>query len=176
MLAWVLPHRNRHRMYISPAGMGASIVDVDALLDTYDLDEITIGVVASHSSLQLLHGARTEGFRTLGIAVGEERRRMYRAFPMAEPDEWMILDDYKELNNRADELQKRNTIIIPHGSLVEYLGAERFARLEVPTYGNRHILRWESSRDLQRQWLEAGGCKMPKIVRDPREQYREDIL
>ncbi|MAK77783.1 MAG: hypothetical protein CL992_00670, partial [Euryarchaeota archaeon] len=85
MLAWVLSHRNRHRMHIFPVGMGASVVDVDALLESYDFDEITIGVVASHSSLQLLHGARVEGFRTLGIAVGEERRRMYRAFPMAEP-------------------------------------------------------------------------------------------
>jgi len=169
MLARVWSHRNGHRMHIFPVGMVVSGVDVDALLDSYDHDQLTIGVVASHTSLQLLHGARVEGFRTLGIAVGEERRRMYRAFPMAEPDEWMILDDYKELNDRVEELQRRNTIIIPHGSLVEYLGAEHFASLEVPTYGNRHILRWESSRDLQRQWLEAGGCRMPKLVKDPRD-------
>ena len=58
-------------------------VDTDTLaswLSDYDLDNLTIGVVASHSSLQILHGARKEGFRTLGIAVGENRRKFYQAF------------------------------------------------------------------------------------------------
>jgi len=53
-------------------------VDTDLLaswLAGYDKDKLTIGVVASHSSLQILHGAKKEGFRTLGIAVGENRRR-----------------------------------------------------------------------------------------------------
>jgi 5-formaminoimidazole-4-carboxamide-1-(beta)-D-ribofuranosyl 5'-monophosphate synthetase len=61
-------------------------VDTDTLaswLSDYDLDNLTIGVVASHSSLQILHGARKEGFRTLGIAVGENRRKFYQAFPGA---------------------------------------------------------------------------------------------
>ena len=39
-------------------------------LAEYNPAEITIGVIASHSSLQILHGARLEGFRTLGICVG----------------------------------------------------------------------------------------------------------
>ena len=39
----------------------------------------------------------------------------------------------------------------------------------MPTFGNRHILRWEGSRELQRQWLEAGGLTMPKIIEDPHE-------
>ena len=62
-------------------------------LADYDKDNLTIGVVGGfHSSLQILHGARKEGFRTLGIAVGENRRKIYQAFPGADPDEWLIED------------------------------------------------------------------------------------
>ena len=57
--------------------MGVDGSTLAGWLAKYDPASITIGVVASHSSLQILHGARMEGFRTLGIAVGEERRRFY---------------------------------------------------------------------------------------------------
>ena len=149
------------------------MADTSALLTSwladYNRDEITVGVVASHSSLQILHGARAEGFRTLGIAVGEDRRKMYKAFPGAEPDEWLMLDDYKEMLDRAEWFRERNVIVIPHGSLVEYLGADNFIDLQVPTFGNRRILKWESSREAQREWLELGGLSMPKVVEDPHD-------
>ena len=138
-------------------------------LAQYDPANITIGVVASHSSLQILHGARQEGFRTLGICVGEGRRKMYKAFPGAEPDEWLVLEDYRDMLDQAEWLRKRNVIMIPHGSLVEYLGPDNFIALEVPTFGNRAILKWEGSRELQREWLEAGGCTMPKVIEDPHD-------
>jgi len=147
--------------------MGVPFTDVQNWLRQYDKNNITIGVVASHSSLQILHGARLEGFRTLGIAVGENRRRFYQAFPGADPDEWLMLDDYREMLDYAEWFRSKNVIIIPHGSLVEYLGATNFRNLEVPTFGNRGILHWESSRILQRDWLEAGGCTMPKLIDDP---------
>ena len=149
--------------------MGISEADLRWWLSGYDPNSVMIGVIASHSALQILHGARREGFATLGIAVGDNRRRLYSAFPGAEPDEWLMLDDYAELLEQAEWLRKKQVIIVPHGSLVEYLGAESFRRLEVPTFGNRDILRWESSRKRQRQWLEAGGCTTPKVITDPRE-------
>ena len=106
--------------------MGVDLQTLTCWMEDYDPELITIGVVASHSSLQILHGARMEGFQTLGIAVGENRRRYYSAFPGAEPDEWLMLEDYRELLDYAQWLRERNVIIIPHGSLVEYLGAENF--------------------------------------------------
>jgi 5-formaminoimidazole-4-carboxamide-1-(beta)-D-ribofuranosyl 5'-monophosphate synthetase len=149
--------------------MGVDTEQLMAWLKSYDSDDITIGVVASHSSLQILHGARMEGFKTLGIAVGENRRRFYSAFPGAEPDEWLMLEDYRDLLSNAKWLRERNVIIIPHGSLVEYLGSTNFRNLEVPTFGNRGILHWESSRERQRQWLERGGCELPKVIDDPHD-------
>ena len=81
--------------------MGVDIGRLRKWLESYDPENITIGVVASHSSLQILHGARQEGFRTLGIAVGENRRRFYQAFPGADPDEWLMLDSYIEMLGHA---------------------------------------------------------------------------
>ena len=149
--------------------MGVDTGVLASWLADYDHENLTIGVVASHSSLQILHGAKKEGFRTLGIAVGENRRRFYKAFPGAEPDEWLMLENYREMLDYAEWFRENNVIVIPHGSLVEYLGSENFKKLEVPTFGNRGILHWESSRALQREWLEEGGCSMPKVVDDPHD-------
>jgi len=149
--------------------MGVDLGRLQTWLKTYDNSAITIGVVASHSSLQILHGARLEGFKTLGIAVGENRRRFYSAFPGAEPDEWLMLDNYSELLSHAEWLREKNVVIIPHGSLVEYLGPTNYRNLEVPTFGNRGILHWESSRERQRYWLEESGCIMPKLIDDPHD-------
>ena len=148
------------------AGSGEQLAE---WLSAYNPDEITIGVVASHSALQILHGARAEGFRTLGIAVGEGRRKVFKAFPGAEPDEWLMLDNYNQMLDKAEWFREHNVIIIPHGSLVEYLGPDNFIDLQVPTFGNRRILKWEAGRDTQREWLEMGGCTMPKTIDDPHD-------
>ena len=111
--------------------MGVPFSTVQGWLQGYDKDAITIGVVASHSSLQILHGARQEGFRTLGIAVGENRRRFYKAFPGADPDEWLMLEDYREMLDHAEWFREKNVIIVPHGSLVEYLGANNLSLIHI---------------------------------------------
>ncbi len=127
--------------------------------------DISIGTVCSHSSLQIFHGARLEGFRTLGIAVGK-RPKFYDAFPLARPDEFLVVDSYKDIPDHEDELIAKDVITVPHGSFVEYLGADKFAKMEVPTFGNRDVLKWETDREKQREWLTSAGVDMPrKIVR-----------
>jgi len=140
---------------------------ISEILHNYDLDKLTIATVCSHSSLQIFDGARKEGFRTIGICVGEPPR-FYDAFPKAKPDEYLVVESYQDIPDLTDELIAHNTIVIPHGSFVEYLGTDRFAELAVPTFGNRAVLEWESDRDKERQWLEGAGVHMPKIV-DPKE-------
>ena len=169
ILTATISNHNTHITHTEPLDMGVDSDTLAGWLANYDRDNITIGVVASHSSLQILHGARIEGFRTLGIAVGENRRRFYKAFPGAEPDEWLMLENYREMLDHAEWFRERNVVIIPHGSLVEYLGSSNYRELQVPTFGNRGILHWESSRERQRRWLEGGGCTMPKVLEDPHD-------
>ena len=143
-------------------------INIEDMLASYDKDNLVIATVCSHSSLQIFNGARKEGFKTLGILV-EDRKNVYDAFPLGKPDEYFIVKNYKEIINKSDELREKNCIIIPHGSFVEYLGAEKFLKINLPTFGNREVLLWESDRDIERKWLEGAGLTMPIQIDDPRD-------
>jgi len=145
------------------------------ILSGYDLENITIATVCSHSSLQILAGARKEGFKTLGIAIGKAPK-FYDAFPLAKPDEFFVVEKYDDIVTRADELAAKNVILIPHGSFVEYLGAERFAEIPLPTFGNRAVLEWESDRDMEREWLTSAGINMPEQISNPKDIDRPVLV
>ncbi len=138
-------------------------------LTSYDTNDLCIATAASHSSLQIFHGAKKAGFRTMAIIAGDRDLRYYDAYPEAKPDTILRLDDYHELIDMAEELRKQNVIIVPHGSLIEYMGAQDFTRIEVPVYGNREVLDFESDRDKERLWLEDAGITMPKEIQDPKD-------
>ncbi len=140
---------------------------VNSAIHDYEWDDVTIATLCSHTSLQIFFGARQEGLKTLGIAVGEVPK-YYDAFPKAAPDSFVIVRTHDDILDLAAQLRAENTVLIPHGSFVEYLGAENFLKLPVPTFGNRRVLQWESDRTRTRQWLEAAGVSMPQEVRDPR--------
>ena len=150
-------------------------IDIEDMLASYDKKNITIATVCSHSSLQIFNGARKEGFKTIGIAIGE-KRKFYDAFPLGKPDEFLMVDNYKEILTLTEELRKKNTIVVPHGSFVEYLGPEKFMQLDLPTFGNRAVLMWESDRNKERQWLESAGLTMPQEIKDPENIDRPVIV
>jgi 5-formaminoimidazole-4-carboxamide-1-(beta)-D-ribofuranosyl 5'-monophosphate synthetase len=128
----------------------------------------TIATLCSHSSLQIFHGARAEGLPTLGICVGPPPK-FYDAFPLARPDRFLSVPKVKDLPLVVDQLRDAGAVIVPHGSFVEYLGPEAFDSLDVPVFGNRAVLGWESDRRKERDWLESAGVSMPKIYEDPKE-------
>jgi 5-formaminoimidazole-4-carboxamide-1-(beta)-D-ribofuranosyl 5'-monophosphate synthetase len=128
----------------------------------------TITTVCSHSSLQIFYGARAEGFRTLGICRGTPPR-YYEAFPLGKPDDYLSIPTLPELVDHVDRLRAATAVLVPHGSFVEYLGAERFASLDVPVFGNREVLAWENDREKERFWLESAGVPMPRKFTTPSE-------
>src|SRR5256712_13021042 len=134
---------------------------IDSILEGYE--DIVVATVCSHSSLQIFHGARQEGFRTLGIAIGK-RPRFYDAFPLAKPDEFLIVDSYADILDQADDLVAKHVVTAPHRSFVEYTGADVFAKLRIPTFGNREVLRREADRDKQRVSLPSPGGPMPEKI------------
>lgn len=134
--------------------------EIQEILNGYDKDDLAIATICSHSSLQIFHGARAEGFKTIGICIGQPPR-FYDAFPLAKPDKFVCVESYRALLDYADVLARENAIVIPHGSLVEYLGIEKFESLAVPTFGNRRVLAWESDREMEREWLLRAGVNVP---------------
>jgi 5-formaminoimidazole-4-carboxamide-1-(beta)-D-ribofuranosyl 5'-monophosphate synthetase len=151
--------------------------DSEALkkIESYDRDNLVIATLCSHTSLQIFDGAKKEGFKTLGISIGPPPK-FYEAFPNAKPDEFFMVDDHGDIIAKADELCKRNVILIPHGSFVEYLGPENFEKLQVPTFGNRNVLGWESSRIKEREWLENAGIEMPRLLKEPEQIDRPVVV
>jgi len=59
-------------------------------ISSYDLEEITLATLCSHTSLQIFHGAREEGFKTLGLAI-RTIPKYYDAYPRAKPDDFLSL-------------------------------------------------------------------------------------
>ncbi len=131
----------------------------------------TIGTICSHSALQLFHGARSEGLSTLGIC-SPEREELYRSFPEAKPDELLVVEEYEEILSPEfqEGLNARNAVIIPHGSFVEYVGSDRLlSDFEVPVFGNKFTLDWESDRNKERKWLNTAGIRVPRNYSSPSE-------
>jgi len=129
-----------------------------------DYKDLKIATICSHSSLQIFHGARMEGIKTVGIVL-KDREKLYESFPLGKPDEFLVVDSYKDIPE--DELIARNAVIIPHGSFVEYTG-QKFDDLRVPIYGNRRSIGFERSRTKMFDWIKKSKVKIPKIL-EPEE-------
>ncbi len=132
-----------------------------ALIDALRHRPVTVATLCSNSSLQIFHGARMERLSTLGIAVGKPPR-YYEAFPLARPDSYLTVPKATEVGKYAKQLNALGSVIVPHGSFVEYMGADRFQALQVPVFGNRAVLGWESDRRKERAWLDSAGVSMPR--------------
>jgi len=131
---------------------------------------LRIATLGSHSSLQIMHGAKLEGFKT--CLIYEKRRRFYRDFHFI--DEYYPYDSVEEVVDILNGLG--DCVVIPHGSFVEYLGIGNIGRIKVPIFGNRKLMNWESDQKLKMGLLEASGIKIPKSFSRPEAVDRPVIV
>jgi 5-formaminoimidazole-4-carboxamide-1-(beta)-D-ribofuranosyl 5'-monophosphate synthetase len=132
-----------------------------------------IATLGSHSALQILKGAHDEGFSTLAIA-NADTEALYRSFRFI--DEVIALERYSDFPGIVDELERRKVVVIPHGSFVAYLSLEEHKRMKIPYFGNKAVLDWEASRELQRDWLTRAGLHVPRQFRQGGEIDRPVIV
>ena len=85
------------------------------------MNNYTIATIASHTCLQILKGAKEEGFKTLAIA-SDKNASFYKKYSFI--DEILTIQTYKEISVLEKTLIAKNCIIIPHGSFVAYLGMD----------------------------------------------------
>ncbi len=147
-------------------------MNADKLIDKYDLNNITLGVIGSHSALEIMDGAKDEGFKTICICQ-KGRELPYQRFRRLS-DEILILDNFSDLMYAENQkkLLDLNTILIPHRSFVVYLGIDNIEKLlKIPIFGNRYILKAEERHSLNNQYdlLRKAGILMPKIYTTPDE-------
>ena len=132
-----------------------------------------IATIGSHSALQILKGAHDEGFKTIAICI-KGREKPYKQFKVAY--EIISIKSYNELVKIQNELIKKNSIFIPHASLIAYLGIDAVEKFKVPYYGNKNILRYEANRKIEREWLKNSKLKVPKIFDSPKDIDRAVIV
>lgn len=133
----------------------------------------TIATIASHSSLQILKGAKDEGFATLAVATND-KVTFYKRFKFI--DEIIGIDSYNRFYDLKDKLKKKKVIIVPHGSFVAYLGKEGDKKISLPTFGNKKILDIEGDRMEQYRWLKDADLNLPKIFTHVEEVDRVVIV
>src|SRR3989304_4640245 len=107
-----------------------------------------IATLGSHCALQVLKGAKDEGFKT--ILVSEKKReKLYRRFKFI--DEIILVDSFLEIADQkcASVLKENDAIIIPHGTLISQMELSRIESITTPIFGNKWILRWKSDRKMK---------------------------
>jgi len=126
--------------------------------------KISIATLGSHTALQILKGAKDEGFKTVLVCL-KSRLSLYGRFKKL-IDEIVVVDSFAETASSEvqDKLLSLNAILIPHGSLIEYTDLETIEkRFKVPIFGNKYILRWEADRNLKERLLREAGARTPRV-------------
>ena len=138
------------------------------------ISDYTIATIGSHTALQILKGAKDEGFKTIAICTPKSKK-VYESYGVA--DEIIEIETYEDYFKIEPQLVEQNAIMIPHGSFVSYLGHKRVKDdTKVMYYGSKGILEWEADRGMERQWLKKAGLNLPKIFSDPSEIDRPVII
>ncbi len=156
------------------------IIDV---ISGYDLSEATVGVLASHSALDVCDGAVEEGFRTHAVCekgrektytdyfkAGRKKRKLIRGIV----DSADVYNKFNEILKPANQqkLRDKNTIFIPNRSFTSYCGIDEIEdSFKVPMFGSRNLLRSEE-RGIERDYywlLEKAGLPFPEKIEKPED-------
>ncbi|HEY6166087.1 MAG TPA: formate--phosphoribosylaminoimidazolecarboxamide ligase family protein [Nitrososphaeraceae archaeon] len=145
---------------------------VTNIVNQYDLENITIGTIGSHSALDIMDGAKDENIRTLCICQ-KGREIPYQRFKRL-TDEIILLDRFSDIMSSENQkkLQQLNTIMITHRALTAYLGYDNIENnLQIPIFGNRLLLRAEERNTIRNQYylLEKANIRHPRIYKNPSE-------
>ncbi|OGS56317.1 MAG: 5-formaminoimidazole-4-carboxamide-1-(beta)-D-ribofuranosyl 5'-monophosphate synthetase [Euryarchaeota archaeon RBG_19FT_COMBO_56_21] len=161
------------------------------VVERYDLDKAKIGMVASHSALDVCDGAVEEGFRTVGICQ-EGREKTYAKYFKCQRDangkavrgvvdECWTLKKFKEMMDPKfqQRLVKDNILFVPNRSFTSYVDLTEIENhFAVPLVGSRALLRSEErGEEKDYYWiLNKAGLPFPKRIEDPKDIDRLVIV
>lgn len=156
--------------------MTISQTEMQSVIENYEVNQpadVTIGVLGSHSALEIGHGAKQEDFTTV-VVCEKGREKTYTKHYRNLFDHVLLLDEFAEMVEEENQRQLRdlNTIFIPNRSFSTYVGYDNIEeRLKVPLLGNRFLLRTEE-RDLEKNQyylLDQAGIARPRELESPKE-------
>ena len=156
--------------------MADSDFDLAATLARYDVDQLTMCSIGSHSALDVAAGAAAVGLRNLIVTErGRERtysehfRRRY-APPRGCVDATIGLEAFSDILDPdvQEQLLAENVVFIPNRSFEVYLHQTfSYDQIErgmlVPFFGNRRLLRAEERDEANNQYdlMQRAGIRFP---------------
>ena len=128
----------------------------------------SVSTLGSHCALQVLKGAKDEGFKTI-LVCESNRKKLYQRFKFI--DELVLVDNFAQILDGSvlDTLKNTESILIPHGTLISSMNSEQIESIKVPFFGNRWILRWEADRNLKEKLMRESRLETPKTIKSPNE-------
>jgi len=153
---------------------------IDKIIGEYDERNIRIGVLGSHSALEIAHGAKQEDLETVVICQ-KDREKTYTKYYRNLFDHVLLLDRFADVVHveNLEKLRASNTIFVPNRSFSVYVGYENIEeRFTVPIMGNRFMLKTEERNLPKNQYylLQKAGIPTPKIFKSPEEIDRLVIV
>jgi 5-formaminoimidazole-4-carboxamide-1-(beta)-D-ribofuranosyl 5'-monophosphate synthetase len=149
---------------------------IAATLASYDLQQLTLCSIGSHSALEVAAGASAAGLRNLIVAErGRERTYTEHYARRADPprgcvDTTIVLDRFSDILDKQVQLSllAANVIFIANRSFEVYLH-QRYSykeieeRMHVPFFGHRRLLRAEERDEANNQYdlMQRAGLRFP---------------
>ena len=153
---------------------------IHEILSEYNPQEVKIGVLGSHSALEMGHGAKQEGFEVV-VVCQKGREKTYAKHYRNLFDHVLLLDKFVDIIKEENQakLRQLNTIFVPNRSFSVYTGYDNIEKkFKVPLLGNRFMLRSEERNVPRNQYdlIRQAGLNLPKIFASPEEIDRLAIV
>ena len=153
---------------------------IKEIVRKYDPKRVRIGVLGSHSALEIASGAKQEGFETI-VVCQKGREKTYTKYYENIFDHTMVLDRFAEItsSHNVNKLTDLNTVFVPNRSFSVYAGYEAIEeKFAVPLIGNRAMLRTEERNTHRNQLylLQKAKIATPKTFKSPKEIDRLAIV
>jgi 5-formaminoimidazole-4-carboxamide-1-(beta)-D-ribofuranosyl 5'-monophosphate synthetase len=159
---------------------------IQRLVESYDPEEICIGVLGGHSALDVCRGAKKHGFQTLAVCQrGREKTytKYYRtrADGRGCVDKTIVLDTFREITKPSvqEQLRQENTIFIHNRYFWVYFDfTEIETSFRVPIFGTRSLLKLEERNVPKNQYylLQKAGIRYPQLFQSPQDIDRLAII
>jgi len=152
---------------------------IDEILKEYDLENISISAIASHSALDVFDGANEENFKTIAVCQ-KGRDKTYSIYfkkrkignrEIGFIDNIITLDKFSNIINDENQkkLREENAIFIPNRAFTSYCKIDEIENnFFVPLFGSRKILRTEEREEEKNYYwlLEKAGLPFPEKIED----------
>jgi 5-formaminoimidazole-4-carboxamide-1-(beta)-D-ribofuranosyl 5'-monophosphate synthetase len=131
---------------------------INRVIEGYNPEKVRIGVLGSHSALEIASGAKQEGFETV-VVCQNGREKTYARYYRNIFDKFIFLDKFQDITSPecVKELNELNTVFVPNRSFSVYAGYEAIEeKFAVPLMGNRYLLKTEERTAPRNQlWLQV---------------------